>query len=66
VAELVARFRVEITNPKAARALGVAVGFLEGMLETFPDRPDVRRACKAARYAARHLAVSAAEQGGAG
>jgi hypothetical protein len=53
----VLRMEVEIVNLRAVRALAVVNEFLAEMLETFPGRPDVERAGRAARYAARHLTV---------
>lgn len=55
-------FRVKITNKKALRALGFAVGVLADLEEDLPWRPEIQKATQALLYAARHLTPEVVEQ----
>lgn len=52
---IVCHFRIVLDNPKAVRALQAAADALLEVGDDMPWRPELKRAAKALRYAAKHL-----------
>jgi len=51
------KVRMVVTNAKSLRAVEVIAGVLSELKSDMPWRPEVQRACRAARYLIKHLDV---------
>ena len=66
VGPLTVEVRIILKNRRALRALMAVVRCLDDVLEDMPWRDDVKRACRAARYAVKNLKCSTAVESSSG